>query len=102
VPGPGRYDTNKKRKIYGNYLYKATSTFTDEALYRGYATPSHYNPIDLDKIRDRVPKTLYVKPKYDGPLTNRIGKIPKNDEPSCATYRATEAFYKTSFTESTI
>ena len=44
TPGPGKYENDKKRKIYGNYLYTNTGgTFTDEALFRGISTPSHYN-----------------------------------------------------------
>ena len=35
-------------------------------------------------------------------LDNRIDKIVKDDVPGCCSYRETEAFYKTSFTESPI
>ena len=44
----------------------------------------------------------YYKPLNDGPVANRIGKIPKNDEPACTSYKDNEAFYKTTFTESPI
>lgn len=104
MPGPGRYENpHKKRKIYGNYLYKNVGgTFTDEALYRGFCTPSHYPAIELEKIKDRCPKFKYNKPNNDGALTNRIGKIPKNDDPGCCNYKDNEAFYKTTFCERTI
>ena len=104
VPGPGRYDNAKKRKIYGTYTYKNFGgTFTDEALYRGMITPGHtYDAIDLEKIKNRASKFKYNKPNIDGPLTNRIGKIPKSDDPACTSYKDNEAFYKTTFVERTI
>jgi len=39
---------------------------------------------------------VYNKPLNDGPLTNRIGKIPKSDDPGCCSYKDNDAFYKTS------
>lgn len=77
TPGPGKYETKKKVKIYGTYTYKETGcTFTNEAQFRGMSTPSHYTTVDLEKTKDRCPKFRYSKPLIDGPLTNRIGKIP--------------------------
>jgi len=45
-------------KIHGNYTYNdPLGGFTDAATYYGQATPSHYEAIDLNKIKDRVRST---------------------------------------------
>ena len=52
TPGAGRYDPEKKRKILGNF--KTTgfkSEFYEEAVYRGMATPSHYNSLNVEKYK---------------------------------------------------
>jgi hypothetical protein len=46
TPGPGKYDNGIKKKILGNYKQRSTGgTFTDDALFKGFSTPSHYNQI---------------------------------------------------------
>jgi len=57
VPGVGKYDmlNSKKSKIHGNYLVKdKRGLSTDQATFHGMTTPSHYNSIELDKIKDRT------------------------------------------------
>jgi len=45
-------------KILGNYTNNDPHAgFTDTATYYGQATPSHYEAIDLNKIKERVKST---------------------------------------------
>ena len=68
---------------------------TGDAQFKGMSTPSHYNQIDIEKIKERAQKVSFIKPINEGPLTDRIGKIPKNDIPGCCSYQENDAFYKT-------
>ena len=112
VPGPGRYENDRKRKIYGTYTYKnAGGTFTDEALYRGMCTPSHYPAVDLEVTKVRCPKFRYKKAAvtqaidiHGGTFTipGRIDKIRKDGSPGAASYNHNESFYKTTVCESPI
>ena len=57
VPGVGKYDmlNSKKSKILGNYLVKdKRGSATDPAVFQGMTTPSHYNSIELDRIKNRT------------------------------------------------
>lgn len=60
------------------------------------STPSHYDAIDLDKIKNKVPFPKYWKPIKEDFKTNRIAKIEKDSSPSCCTYEENDAFYKVS------
>lgn len=68
APGVGRYftepETEKQRgKILGCYTQKVEGGgYTDEAAARGMDTPSHFNPIDLDKIKNRTLAAKIIKP----------------------------------------
>lgn len=55
-PGVGRYDllNSPSRKILGNYTNKQVkSGMLDEAIFYGMGTPSHYQAIDLERIKPR-------------------------------------------------
>jgi hypothetical protein len=52
TPGPGRYELPKKAKILGNF--KSTShksEFYEENVWKGMATPSHYNSINTERYK---------------------------------------------------
>ena len=96
TPGPGRYEAKKKRKVLGNYLYKAEGgTMTDDAIVHGMSTPSHYDSIDLNKIKNQVQYVKYTKPTREIASLNRISKIEKDGSPGAGTYNENDAFYKT-------
>ena len=49
TPGVGRYNPNRKPKIKGTYTIKVSkSGFTDEAIFFGNSSPSHYPAINPD------------------------------------------------------
>lgn len=52
VPAPSAYKIVNNEKTKGNYLLKEPlcGMFT-EATYRGQATPSFHNQIELEKVR---------------------------------------------------
>lgn len=53
-PGVGRYETTRKSKILGNYLYAShKSAFFEAATAKGHDTPSHYPHIDVEKYKMR-------------------------------------------------
>lgn len=55
VPGVGQYKTEgPKPKILGNYLIKQPiGGITDDAIFKGMSTPSHYNAVAIEKIKQR-------------------------------------------------
>jgi hypothetical protein len=65
--------------------------FSDEAIFFGMSTPSHYNSVDLDKVKDRTISYKIQKPK-DGKPDN---KIVKDNKPSPFSYRKEDSIDKT-------
>ena len=62
-PGVGKYNITRKQKIMGNYLVKeGKGCMIDEALFKGMSSPSHYDAINLEKIKDRISYTKIYKP----------------------------------------
>lgn len=56
-PGVGKYNIadQQKPKVLGNYLVKQTGGgFSDAAVFQGMSTPSHYNAVDLNLIKNRT------------------------------------------------
>lgn len=54
----------------------------EEAIAKGMDTPSHYNSVDQNLIKNRVLATKIMKPKTDKPEN----KIEKNNSPNPHTY----------------
>ena len=55
--GVGKYNITdlQKPKILGNYLYgQKGGGLTDSAIFQGMSTPSHYNAVDLNKVKSRT------------------------------------------------
>ena len=59
-------------------------------MFRGMETPSHKEPIDLNKIKARTLATKISKPNPKDSI-----KLPKDNSPSPHTYRKEEAYDKT-------
>lgn len=80
---------SKKSKILGNYLNKdKRGGATDSAVFHGMTTPSHYNSIDQDRIKNRTISYKIQKPK-------EVVKETKNNSPSPHHYKKEDAFDKT-------
>uniref|UniRef100_A0A7S3CNR6 Uncharacterized protein n=1 Tax=Strombidium rassoulzadegani TaxID=1082188 RepID=A0A7S3CNR6_9SPIT len=88
TPGIGQYKTEgTKPKILGNYLQKSEGGgLTDDAIFRAMQTPPHYNPIELEKIKQRTSKWKIIKP-----TAKDDKKLVKDNSPSPHTYRQAEA-----------
>lgn len=94
APGVGAYfkepETEKQRsKILG--CYKSTQEgggYVDEATAKGMDTPSHFNPIELDKIKNRTFAYRIVKPSAK---EEEQKKPVKTNDPSPHTYKTDEA-----------
>lgn len=96
-PGVGRYDTVKKHKIFGNYTTKEPiGAFTDDAKWRGMSTPSHYNSVDTNIYKDRIPFTKFYKTIKENDSNTRGMKIVKNNSPSPVHYNADVSYLKAS------
>ena len=94
TPGVGKYDlaSQKKQKVLGTYTQKATGGgFTDAALFKGMTTPSHYNAVDLNLIKNRTLATKIQKPKDAKP----DNKLHKDNSPSPFHYRKEDSIDKT-------
>ena len=93
TPGVGRYELLGKQKILGNYTYATQGGgFTDTAVFKGQQSPSHYQAIDQDKIKNRV--ISYKISPFKGDK-EALHKFKKNDSPSPFTYRDDEAYKST-------
>lgn len=92
-PGVGKYDLlAKKPKVLGNYTQKSNGGgFSDEAVYQGMTTPSHYPSIDLNIIKNRTIAHKIYKPKEAKP----DNKIQKDNSPSPFSYRKEDSIDKT-------
>lgn len=76
LPGVGKYNIATKNKILGTYTQKSTGgTFTDDALFKGFSVPAPYSVIDMDKYKNRSPKTRIYKPINIDTSLERITKI---------------------------
>lgn len=73
-PGVGRYETQRKNKIIGNYKYQSPkSAFFDEATAKGFDSPSHYPNVNVEKYKmGRTQDCKIWKPLKEAP--NRIIK----------------------------
>lgn len=73
----------------GNYLLKdKRGGATDPAVFHGMTTPSHYNSIDIERIKNRTVSYKIQKP-------NDKPKDLKNNSPSPHHYKREDAFDKT-------
>ena len=88
VPGVGLYKVDsKKPKIPGNYTQREQiGGVANEAIYRGLQSPSHYNPVPIEKLKSRSPQWKITKP-----LKEPERRIVKNNSPSPVTYKQAEA-----------
>lgn len=97
TPGVGAYNTTgpkdaKWQKVLGNYTLKEPSGgSTEEAIYKGMSTPSHYPTVDFHRYMNKPLYTKITKPK-EKPAD---GKLEKNNSPSPFSYRIEEKFDKT-------
>ena len=97
VPGVGKYEIRPKNekvnadKVVGNYTNReAPGGFVDSAVAHGMSTPSHYEAIELNKIKNRVTNAHIVKPKEPKP----DNRIQKDNSPSPQTYKKDAAWEK--------
>ena len=83
TPGPGRYEQPKKPKLLGNFkLTGHKSEFYEENVWRGMATPSHYNSINTEKYKmNRTQEWKFPRPIKEEPLV-----IKKDNSPSPTSY----------------
>ena len=73
----------------GCYTQKSTGGgYTDEAAFRGMETPSHLNPIEMDKIKSRTLATKIIKPSA---TEEEKRKFVRNNDPSPHTYKVEES-----------
>ena len=94
TPGVGKYNPNEfKYKVFGSYTQKTEGGgYIDEAVVKGQSSPSHYQAINLDLIKDRTYATKIHKPNKKD---QEGGKISKNNSPSPHSYKFEEAYDKT-------
>jgi len=92
----GKYNYPKAPKIKGTYTIKVSkSGFTDEAIFFGQSTPSHYKEVDTNLYKTtRQPFTKIMKPLHSVEGVARMDKVVKNNLPSSNTYNAGESFDK--------
>ena len=69
LPGVGKYDVQKSMdRVRGTYTTKAPiSGVMAEAQYKGMTSPSHYNAVNLNLIKQKYRTTRIYKPKTDAP-----------------------------------
>lgn len=80
-----------KTKVHGNYTYNdPLGGFTDAAVWQGQSTPSHYEAIDMNKIKDRVRSTKIAAFKGD---KDAQYKHVKDNSPSPFSYKEAHANY---------
>ena len=85
LPGVGKYDLlPNKNKIHGTYTYKEPmSGVMAEAQYKGMSSPSHYNAVDINLIKQKYRTTRIYKPREE----KTDWKVSKNDSPSPSSYQ---------------
>ena len=89
VPGVGKYQTQNKHRILGNYNNKGPkSAFFEEATFRGQDTPSHYNSVHIEKYKQH--KT--AEWKIHKPLKEPDAYIKKNNSVSPSTYKVEDKY----------
>ena len=84
LPGVGRYDLDKNyNKVHGTYTQKSPITgVVAEAQYNGMSSPSHYNSVDINLIKQKYRTARIYKPKAE----KGDWKVVQNNSPSPVTY----------------
>ena len=94
LPGVGKYETQGqlcygKDRVKGTYTSKAPiSGVMSEAQYKGMTSPSHYNSVDINLIKQKYRTARIYKPKTDAPTD---WKPKRSNAPAVGSYENDKA-----------
>lgn len=95
LPGVGKYEVQKSNeyanldRVKGTYTSKAPMTgVMAEAQYKGMTSPSHYNAVNIDLIKQKYRTARIYKPKTDAPAD---WKPKRTNAPAVGSYEDAKA-----------